>query len=88
MHEEVGECYDRHHAALAGTAPRCTGTTTPRHMGTIRTTLTMRPASRTPRLAATMIETDFTGHVSTLLAVAARKRAQGRVACVIANYLQ
>jgi signal transduction histidine kinase len=33
---------------------------------------------RDVRLAATMIETNFTGHVSTLLAVAAGMRAQGR----------
>src|SRR5581483_5815600 len=33
---------------------------------------------RDVRRAAAMIETNFTGHVSTLLAVAARMRAQGR----------
>ena len=34
-------------------------------------------------LAATMIQTNFTGHVSTLLAVAARMRAQGRGTIVV-----
>jgi decaprenylphospho-beta-D-erythro-pentofuranosid-2-ulose 2-reductase len=34
-------------------------------------------------LAATMVETDFTGHVSTLLAVAGRMRAQGRGTIVV-----
>ena len=34
-------------------------------------------------LAATMVETNFTGHVSTLLAVAARMRAQGRGTIVV-----
>jgi decaprenylphospho-beta-D-erythro-pentofuranosid-2-ulose 2-reductase len=38
---------------------------------------------RDVRRAATMIETDFTGHVSTLLAVAARMRAQGRGTIVV-----
>jgi len=40
-------------------------------------------AERDVRLAATMIETNFTGHVSTLLAVAARMRAQGRGTIVV-----
>jgi decaprenylphospho-beta-D-erythro-pentofuranosid-2-ulose 2-reductase len=35
------------------------------------------------RRAATMIETNFTGHVTTLLAVAARMRAQGRGTIVV-----
>ena len=34
-------------------------------------------------LAATMVETNFTGHVSTLLAVATRMRAQGRGTIVV-----
>ena len=38
---------------------------------------------RDVRLAAAMIETNFTGHVSTLLAVAARMRAQGRGTIVV-----
>jgi len=38
---------------------------------------------RDVRLAATMIETNFTGHVSTMLAVAARMRAQGRGTIVV-----
>ena len=40
-------------------------------------------ASRDIGLAATMIETNFTGHVSTLLAVAARMRAQRRGTIVV-----
>jgi decaprenylphospho-beta-D-erythro-pentofuranosid-2-ulose 2-reductase len=35
------------------------------------------------RRAATMIETNFTGHVTTLLAIAARMRAQGRGTIVV-----
>ena len=38
---------------------------------------------RDVRRAAEMIETNFTGHVSTLLAVAARMRAQGRGTIVV-----
>ena len=38
---------------------------------------------RDVRQAAAMIETNFTGHVSTLLAVAARMRAQGRGTIVV-----
>jgi decaprenylphospho-beta-D-erythro-pentofuranosid-2-ulose 2-reductase len=38
---------------------------------------------RDVRRAAAMIETNFTGHVSTLLAVAARMRAQGRGTIVV-----
>ena len=38
---------------------------------------------RDVRRAAAMIETNFTGHVSTLLAVAARMRAEGRGAIVV-----
>jgi decaprenylphospho-beta-D-erythro-pentofuranosid-2-ulose 2-reductase len=38
---------------------------------------------RDVRLAATMIETNFTGHVSTLLAVAAGMRAQGHGTIVV-----
>jgi decaprenylphospho-beta-D-erythro-pentofuranosid-2-ulose 2-reductase len=38
---------------------------------------------RDVNLAATMIETNFTGHVSTLLAVAGRMRAQGRGTIVV-----
>ena len=38
---------------------------------------------RDVRRAAEMIETNFTGHVSTLLAVAARMRAQGRGTSVV-----
>lgn len=38
---------------------------------------------RDPRRAAALIETNFTGHVSTLLAVGARLRAQGRGTIVV-----
>jgi decaprenylphospho-beta-D-erythro-pentofuranosid-2-ulose 2-reductase len=40
-------------------------------------------AERDIRRAAAMIETNFTGHVTTLLAVAARMRAQGRGTIVV-----
>ena len=40
-------------------------------------------AERDVRLAATMIETNFTGHATTLLAIAARLRAQGRGTIVV-----
>jgi decaprenylphospho-beta-D-erythro-pentofuranosid-2-ulose 2-reductase len=38
---------------------------------------------RDVRCAAAMVETNFTGHVSTLLAVAARMRAQGRGTIIV-----
>jgi decaprenylphospho-beta-D-erythro-pentofuranosid-2-ulose 2-reductase len=42
-----------------------------------------RELDRDVRLAATMIETNFTGHVSTLLAVAEHMRAHGRGTIVV-----